>query len=38
MWFTLGVEGNTDDEVGETTPASDDAAETAWRVGAPSWA
>lgn len=25
MWFTLGVEGNTDDEVGETTPASDDA-------------
>lgn len=27
MWFTLGVEGNTDDEVGETTPASDDAAD-----------
>ena len=27
MWFTLGVDGNTDDEVGETTPASDDAAD-----------
>lgn len=25
MWFTLSVEGNTDDEAGETTPASDDA-------------
>ncbi|SBS79266.1 putative transcriptional regulator with C-terminal CBS domains [uncultured Mycobacterium sp.] len=25
MWFTLSVAGNTDDEAGEKTPASDDA-------------
>lgn len=27
MWFTLSVEGDTDDEAGEMTPASDDAAD-----------